>query len=160
MSSMRVLTATASQETDLPAAHLPHPGERQQDLRPHRPGRTTARLLLACGALLGAMAATVPAPVSAGSFRIYDHSASATGQASAFAAQADDASAGYYNPAGMTQLRGVQLSAGTTLIAGGFSFQNAAGTHANGDLRGSVAIPPPSNLYITANLKDLGIGSL
>ncbi len=156
---MRVLTATASQETDLPAAHLPHPGERRHDLRWHRPGRTTARLLLACGALLGAMAATIPAPVSAGSFRIYDHSASATGQASAFAAQADDASAGYYNPAGMTQLRGVQLSAGTTLIAGGFSFQNAAGTQANGDLRGSVAIPPPSNLYITANLKDLGIGS-
>ena len=59
----------------------------------------------------------------------------------------------------MTQLRGVQLSAGTTLIAGGFSFQNAAGTQANGDLRGGVAVPPPSNFYITANLRDLGIGS-
>ena len=101
----------------------------------------------------------VPSPVSAGSFRLYDHSASATGQASAFTAQADDASAGYYNPAGMTQLRGVQFSAGTTLIGGGFSFQNAAGTQTNGDLRGSVALPPPSNLYLTANLKDLGIGS-
>ncbi len=101
----------------------------------------------------------VPSTVRAGSFRLYDHSASATGQASAFTAQADDASAGYYNPAGMTQLRGVQFSAGTTLIGGGFSFQNAAGTQANGDLRGSVALPPPSNLYLTANLKDLGIGS-
>ncbi|MDR4472403.1 MAG: outer membrane protein transport protein [Nitrospira sp.] len=30
---------------------------------------------------------------------------------------------------------------------------------ADGDLRGSVAVPPPSNIYITANLKDLGIGS-
>lgn len=115
--------------------------------------------IVACALLLAGMIATFPASVSAGSFRIYDHSASATGQASAFTAQADDASAGYYNPAGMTQLRGVQLSAGTTLIAGGFSFQNAAGTQANGDLRGSVAVPPPSNIYITANLKDLGIGS-
>ena len=81
------------------------------------------------------------------------------GQASAFTAQADDASAGYYNPAGMTQLRGVQFSAGTTLIGGDFLFQNAAGIQANGDVRGSVALPPPSNLYLTANLKDLGIGS-
>ncbi|MBA2484680.1 MAG: long-chain fatty acid transporter, partial [Nitrospira sp.] len=58
----------------------------------------------------------------------------------------------------MTQLRGIQLSTGTTLIGGGFSFRNAAGAQANGDLRGSVALPPPSNLYLTANLKDLGIG--
>jgi long-chain fatty acid transport protein len=112
----------------------------------------------ACCALI-AMTTFLPPAARAGSFRIYDHSASATGQASAFTAQADDASAGYYNPAGMTQLRGVQFSAGTTLIAGGFSFQNGAGTQANGDLRGSVAVPPPSNIYITANLKDLGIGS-
>ena len=103
--------------------------------------------------------AIAPSPVWAGSFRILDHSASATGQASAFTAQADDASAGYYNPAGMTQLRGVQFSAGTTLIGGGFSFQNATGSTTQGDLRGSVALPPPSNLYVTANLKDLGIGS-
>ncbi len=103
--------------------------------------------------------AIAPSPVWAGSFRILDHSASATGQASAFTAQADDASAGYYNPAGMTQLRGVQFSAGTTLIGGGFSFQNATGSTTQGDLRGSVALPPPSNLYATANLKDLGIGS-
>ncbi|HVG03291.1 MAG TPA: outer membrane protein transport protein [Nitrospira sp.] len=100
-----------------------------------------------------------PPHIWAGSFRIFDHSASATGQASAFTAQADDASAGYYNPAGMTQLRGVQFSAGTTLIGGGFSFQSGTGPTTQGDLRGSVALPPPSNLYVTANLKDLGIGS-
>ena len=94
--------------------------------------------------------ALTPPTAWAGSFRIYDHSASATGQASAFTAQADDASAGYYNPAGMTQLPGVQFSAGTTLIGGGFSFQNAAGLHTHGDLRGSIALPPPSNLYLTA----------
>ena len=52
----------------------------------------------------------------------------------------------------------VCISAGTTLIAGGFPFQNA-GTQANGDLRGSVAVPPPSNLYITKPISNLGIGS-
>lgn len=93
----------------------------------------------------------------AGSFRIYDQSASAAGQASAFVAQADDASAGYYNPAGMTQLRGLQLSLGATFIGGGFDFRNAAGQTAHGDLMGAVAIPPPANIYMTANLKDLGL---
>ncbi len=117
-------------------------------------GRTIAWSLLTV-----AMLASAPSPVRAGSLRLYDQSASATGQASAFIAQADDASAGYYNPAGMTQLRGVQFSAGTTFLGGGFSFQNAAGAQANGDLRGSVALPPPSNLYVTANLKDLGLGT-
>jgi long-chain fatty acid transport protein len=96
----------------------------------------------------------------AGSFRIFDQSASAAGQASAFTAQADDASAVYYNPAGMTQLHGVQISAGTTLIGGDFSFRNAGGATASGDLRGSVALPPASNIYVTANLKDLGVGSI
>ena len=127
--------------------------------RSSHPWVGSAYLLLACCALMAGVVTMVPSPASAGSFRLYDHSASATGQASAFTAQADDASAGYYNPAGY-QLRGVQFSAGTTLIGGGFSFQNAAGTQTNGDLRGSVALPPPSNLYLTANLKDLGIGSL
>lgn len=152
VSTMGFGTAPVLFKTDLPPA-------RRNRVAARRNGRTAARLLLACSALLAAWPTVGPAPVFAGSFRIYDHSASATGQASAFTAQADDASAGYYNPAGMTQLRGVQLSAGTTLIAGGFSFQNTAGTQAHGDLRGSVAVPPPSNLYITANLKDLGIGS-
>ncbi|HET6676597.1 MAG TPA: outer membrane protein transport protein, partial [Nitrospiraceae bacterium] len=69
----------------------------------------------------------LPSSAQAGSFRIYDQSASAAGQASAFVAQADDPSAGYYNPAGMTQLRGLQFSLGTNLIGGGIDFRNAAG---------------------------------
>ena len=86
--------------------------------------------------------------VWAGSFRIYDQSASAAGQASAFVAQADDASAGYYNPAGMTQLHGMQFSLGTTLIGGGFDFRNAAGQSAHGDLMGAVAKSPPPRIFM------------
>ena len=112
-------------------------------------GLTAAVALLVC-----------PSIGQATGFRILDQSASATGQASAFTAQADDASAVYYNPAGMTQLRRVQVSLGTLLIGGSTSFQNAAGATARGDFGGSVAYPPPSNFYITANLKDLGIDFL
>jgi long-chain fatty acid transport protein len=71
---------------------------------------------------------------SAGGFRIYDQSASATGQSAAFAAQADDPSAVYYNPAGMTQLRGTQLSFGTLLIGGHTSFTSPSGATAHGVL--------------------------
>lgn len=100
-----------------------------------------------------------PAVVHADGFRIMDQSASAAGQSGAFTAQADDASAVYYNPAGMTQLKGVQFSVGTALIGGQTSFANSAGQTAQGNFGGSVAIPPPSNLYVTANLKDLGLNS-
>jgi long-chain fatty acid transport protein len=45
-------------------------------------------------------------------FRNPDQGARATGQGEAFVAQADDASAIYYNPAGLTQLQGTQVSFG------------------------------------------------
>lgn len=136
---------------------MPTPLPVRQQRTPTRsgmPDRGMGLLLI----LLGLLA--LPDMLWAGSFRIFDQSASAAGQASAFTAQADDASAAYYNPAGMTQLHGVQLSAGATFIGGGFTFQNASGSTTSGDLRGSVALPPPSNFYATANLKDLGIGSV
>src|SRR4029450_3453558 len=78
----------------------------------------------------------------------------------AFAAQADDASAIYFNPAGMTQLRGVQTSFGTLLVGGHTTYTSPTGATARGDFGGSVAVPPPTNLYFTANLKDLGLKAL
>jgi long-chain fatty acid transport protein len=98
--------------------------------------------------------------VRAAGFRILEQSASATGQSGAFTAQADDPSAIFYNPAGMTQLRGVQTSLGTNLVGGHTSFSNPSGVTARGDFGASIAFPPPSNLYVTANLKDLGVTSL
>jgi len=95
--------------------------------------------------------------VQGSGFRIFDQSASGTAQSNAFTAQADDPSAVYYNPAGMTQLENLQISIGTVLIGGTISFRNASGQTTTGDLGGSVAFPPPSSFYLTANLKDLGI---
>jgi long-chain fatty acid transport protein len=78
----------------------------------------------------------------------------------AFAAQADDPSALHYNPAGMTQLRGVQLMAGVLISGGSTDFTSPTGVTATGNRNGTVAWPPPGHTYITANLKDLGLTAL
>ncbi len=92
--------------------------------------------------------------------RIQGQGTAASGQGSAFAAQADDPSALHYNPAGMTQLRGVQFMFGGLLSGGTTNFTSPTGVTATGDRNGSVAWPPPTHLYLTANLKDLGITAL
>ena len=105
-------------------------------------------------------ACLLPTMASAGAFRIFDQSASGTAQGGAFAAQADDPSAIFFNPAGMTQLRGVQTSFGFMFIGGGTSYTSPAGATAHGDFGGTIALPPPFNLYMSANLKDLGFAAL
>jgi len=90
--------------------------------------------------------------------RLQGQGSSATGQANAFAAQADDASALYYNPAGMTQLRGIQFMTGSYFIGGTTNFTSSStGVNVTGDRGGNVAWPPPTHAYLTANLKDLGV---
>ena len=96
-------------------------------------------------------------PVRGAGFRILDQSASATGQGTAFAAQADDPSAIHFNPAGMTQLRGVQFSGGTLFVAAKTKFKSTNGTKVKGTFGGTIANPPPTHLFLTANLGDLNI---
>lgn len=120
--------------------------------------RIQVRHLGVLGSLL--LVLLLPAMVSAGAFRIFDHSASATGQGGAFAAQADDPSAVYFNPAGMTQLSGIQTSAGTLLLGGGTRFTSPSGSTTSGDFGGAVAFPLPSNFYVTANLNSVGVPAL
>ncbi len=116
-----------------------------------RPGSVSLLLLFA------ASLALIPSKAQAGANRIFDQSASGTGQSAAFTAQADDPSAVYFNPAGMTQLRGVQTSNGVLLIGGSSKFRNAAGQTAKSNFDGTVASPPPLSLYYTVNLKDVGV---
>ena len=96
----------------------------------------------------------------ASGFKILNQSASGVGQSGAFAAQADDPSALFFNPAGMTQLRGIQTSFGTLLVGGSTNFTSPTGITTRGDFGGSAAFPPPSNYYLTANLRDLGMAAL
>ena len=90
-------------------------------------------------------------------FRILDQGASATGQGTAFSAQADDPSAIHYNPAGMTQLKGVQFYIGTNLIGGHTTYNSVTGATVEGGFDAPIAHPPPSQVYVAANLHDLGI---
>jgi len=53
--------------------------------------------------------------------------ARAAGQADAFTAQADDASAIYYNPAGLTQLKGTHINAGAYFLNAEFTLSRDAG---------------------------------
>jgi long-chain fatty acid transport protein len=89
-------------------------------------------------------------------FRLPYQGTAAAGQAEAFIAQADDASAMYYNSAGMTQLDGVQLYGGAHFITGQFFYTSPAGDKFEGNFRQPGAMPPPGHLYLTGNLEDLG----
>jgi len=103
---------------------------------------------------------SLPEVASAQVPRIQGQGTAASGMGNAFAAQADDPSALHYNPAGMTQLQGVQFMAGALFSGGSTNFTSPTGVTARGDRNGSMAWPPPGHIYITANLKDLGVTAL
>ena len=66
-------------------------------------------------------------------FRNPFQSGAANGQGGAFSAQADDPSAIYYNPAGMTQLPGVHYSAGVEFVSGRVRFTGPSGATSDND---------------------------
>jgi long-chain fatty acid transport protein len=80
----------------------------------------------------------------------------AAGQGNAFVAQADDASAIHYNPAGLSQVEGIQAVFGTALMGGSIAYNSPTGANVRGDFGGSVVFPPPSHTYLSANLRAFG----
>jgi long-chain fatty acid transport protein len=92
--------------------------------------------------------------------RFQPQGAAAAGQGNAFSAQADDASAIHYNPAGLSQVNGVQVLTGTTLVGGSVKYKSLTGIDSRGDFGGSIASPPPSYSYVSANLGSFGWKSL
>lgn len=98
-------------------------------------------------------------PALADGFRNPFHDAAAIGQGNAFAAQADNASAVFYNPAGMTQLRGVHTAAGAQFVNINTTFTGSTGATTT-NTTPTIGLPPPAQLFMTANLKDLGITAL
>jgi long-chain fatty acid transport protein len=113
----------------------------------------TVILAIACLAL-------GPNPLCADGFRNPFQNAAAIGQANAFAAQADDASAIFYNPAGMTQARGIHVLGGIELINIDTRFRNPAGRRTENDLGGPFGMPPPGQFFVTATPQDLGVPRL
>jgi long-chain fatty acid transport protein len=123
---------------------------------------------LICSFAAGALMATATLASGAG-FSIKEQGAKAMGMANAFAAQADDPTALYYNPAGITALKGFQVNLGGLVIAVPQTIYT--GTTA---LSGSTAIDEKSKkdlfiaptLYATYSLESmpltfgLGINSI
>jgi long-chain fatty acid transport protein len=64
---------------------------------------------------------------SAAGFALPEQGAAAMGMGSAFVGQADDASAVWYNPAGITQLDGIRVMGGGVVILPSFSHDNSNG---------------------------------
>jgi long-chain fatty acid transport protein len=109
---------------------------------------------------LALFAFMVPSVVRADGFRNPFQNAAAIGQGNAFAAQADDASAVFYNPAGMTQLRGFQHVAGVEFVNVDTHFHGLDGQTTENDLGGPFGFPPPLQLFLTAAPKDFNISWL
>ncbi|MGH7147568.1 MAG: OmpP1/FadL family transporter [Nitrospiraceae bacterium] len=109
---------------------------------------------------LGLVSLLCPSLGHAQALRFQPQGATAAGQGNAFVAQADDASAIHYNPAGLSQVSGVQVLTGTTLLGGSIKFKSPTGIDSRGDFGGSITFPPPSYSYVSANLGSLGWNSL
>ena len=114
-------------------------------------------ITLAFAPALSVLIFLVPIPAFADGFRNPFQSASAIGQGLAFAAQADDPSAIHYNPAGMTQLRGLQTSVGVQFVGVNTNFTSPTGVTTKNEKPFPVGLPPPGQFFITANMADLGL---
>jgi len=91
-----------------------------------------------------------------GAFRLFANDAEAMGKAGAFVGEADNASAVYYNPAGMTQLDGNNLSLG---FAWGNVFVDHTSPAGDTTQMGRENIVVPHFYYVTdLNTDDLALG--
>jgi len=97
-----------------------------------------------------------PSNSFADGFRNPFQSGAANAQSNAFAAQADDASAVFYNPAGMTQLPGIQFLGGIEFVNVDTHFRSSTGATTRNDLGGTFGFPPPAQLFLTASPRDFG----
>jgi long-chain fatty acid transport protein len=117
------------------------------------------------GAMLALSAIAVSGAASAGGFYIQEQSAAGVGRAQAGnVAAADDASTIYFNPAGLTQLPGIQIDQGVDLIVPDASLTdlgtvdhspvapNSRPGGGNGGNPGSAT--PLGNFYASAQIPD------
>lgn len=109
--------------------------------------------------LLSLLAAPIT-PARADGYRNPFQGAAAIAQGNAFAAQADDPTAIFYNPAGMTQLQGVQNSVGLQFVSVNVGYTGPTGVTAKNEQPFPIGLPPPGQFFLTARMKDLGVHAL
>lgn len=93
-------------------------------------------------------------------FALYEAGARSTSLAGTVVARADDLSAIFYNPAGLVQLPGFQVMAGTTLIFPSTEIVTHLGTH-NVSNRSDVGVPVVPHLFTSYQVAErfwLGLG--
>jgi long-chain fatty acid transport protein len=93
-----------------------------------------------------------PAMGQAAGFRLFDQDAEATARAGAFAATADNPSAVYYNPAGLTQLKGWNASVGTYDVHIDVDYSTLDGKRSTENRDRLLVLP---NLYAAYSLPKL-----
>src|SRR2546426_7621441 len=108
------------------------------------------RLSLIVGGMLALLVGLTTAAF-AGGFSFTEHGAAASGKANAFAGEANDPSAIFYNPAGITQLPGTQLMIGTSIVKLDSTFRSST-TGENTNLEDQFPIIP--HFFITHRFKQ------
>ncbi len=88
----------------------------------------------------------------ASGFQINEHGARGMAMAGAYTALALDGSALYFNPAGLSQLKGTQIMLGTTLISPSATFRGVA--PAIDETAMKSALFTPINFYVTHELNE------
>ncbi len=119
------------------------------------------------GFLLSLMIQLCFLPLAFGNgFDIYEQSAKAVGMAGAVIAQAEDPSAIFFNPAGITQLEGTQVSLGTCLVMPTMQFKSNSnvlmGTYPGETTKIKDHTWVIPNAYVTHKVNDkvsVGIGT-
>ncbi len=115
------------------------------------------RYFLSLAVLLAFLYCPVVFAAGSGGYRVEVPDAAAVGKGSAFTGEANDPSAVYYNPAGMTQLKGNNLSLGLSIIQPKSDYVNGAGTIKNKMGRDSFLIP--EGFFVTdLGTKDFALG--
>jgi long-chain fatty acid transport protein len=107
---------------------------------------------------LATAVAFTPAGAHALGFRLFDHDAFATARGDAYVATADNPSAIYYNPAGITQLQGHQARAGVNVISLDITYDSPAGRETDIE-RDFSPVPGFYYTYTPTNLPvSFGVG--
>ncbi|MCP5525323.1 MAG: outer membrane protein transport protein [Verrucomicrobiales bacterium] len=103
---------------------------------------------LTLGVCTGALLIPAPAALAVG-FRLPNQDPEAIARGNAFVATADNPSAIYYNPAGITQLEGSQLRVGGYFVTGGVEYSSPQGNAQVDD-----ALQPVPQIYFVHSPKD------
>jgi long-chain fatty acid transport protein len=86
-----------------------------------------------------------PLAAHAVGYRMPNQDPEAIARGNAFAATADNPSAIYYNPAGITQMDGNNIDAGLYVVTGGYTYESPTGTKVDAK---SEFVPVPQLFYV------------